>query len=75
MGQLVSDYKDVFDRLSPGAQQAVRLDLIRQVQGTLQAIAQDRFETLHSRYRLKSVLKQVLAQKRETSIRPLWGSW
>lgn len=75
MGQLVSDYKEVFDRLSPAMQQAVRLDLIRQVQGTFVAIAQDRFETLHARYTLQSVLKQVLQQKREKAVRPLWGSW
>ena len=57
-------YKEVFDRLPPALQEQIRLTLIGQVQGTLQAIAQDRFETLHSRYKLQSVLKQILEKKR-----------
>jgi hypothetical protein len=71
----MSDYKEVFDRLPPALKEQIRLTLIGQVQGTLQAIAQDRFKTLHSRYRIQSVLKQILEKKRVQSIRPLWGSW
>ncbi len=75
MGKLVSDYKEVFDRLPPQMQETIRMHMIGQVQGTLQAIVDDRFQTLHSRYKLQSVLKQILDQKRASAIRPLWGSW
>lgn len=71
----MSDYKEVFDRLPSELQAQIRLTLIGQLQGTLKAIEQDRFETLHSRYKLQSVLKQILEQKRIQAIRPLWGSW
>ena len=71
----MSDYKEVFDRLPPQMQENIRRHLIGQVQGTLLAIANDRFETLHTRYKLQSVLKHVLEQKRAQAIRPLWGSW
>lgn len=71
----MSGYKEVFERMPPEIQEQIRLTLIGQVQGTLQAIVQDRFETLHTRYKLQSVLKQVLEQKRDQSFRPLWGSW
>ncbi len=71
----MGDYKEVFDRLPLALQEQIRLALIVQVQETLRAIAEDRFETLHSRYKLQSVLKQILVQKRDQSIRPLWGSW
>lgn len=72
---LVSDYEDVFKRLSPETQRVIRNDLLRQLQGTLQAIANDRFETLNARYKIQSVLKQILEKKHADAIRPLWGSW
>jgi uncharacterized pyridoxal phosphate-containing UPF0001 family protein len=75
VGKLVSDYKEVFDRLPPKMQETIRMHMIGQVQGTLQAIVDDRFQTLHSRYKLQSVLKQIRDQKRASAIRPLWGSW
>lgn len=68
-------YQEVFQRLSPKLQEDIRLHMIRQVQGTLMAIAQDRTEVLHSRFRLTSVLNQVAAQKQFFEKRPDWGTW
>lgn len=71
----MSDYKEVFDRLHPSTQEIVRLDLLMQVKGCLQAVSQERYETLRARYRLQSVLKQILEGKKDALVRPMWGSW
>ena len=75
MGKLVSNYQEVFERLSPHAKQVVRMDLIRQVQGTLVAVANQRYESLVAVAKLQSVLKQVIEQKQFFENRPEWGTW
>jgi hypothetical protein len=67
--------QEFIDSLDKPVQQQLRLHMIAKLQGTLQAVVEDRFETLKTRYTLQSVLKQVLEQKRQQHIRPLWGSW
>lgn len=69
------DYKEMFDRLSPRTQESVRYDLLGQLQGCLQEISKERYELLRARSKIQSVLKQVLEQKRDANLRPMWGSW